>query len=144
MADVVFNHCHSSQFSISCGVPQGSILRPLLFSLYVNDMVIVSFLLFPILFADDTNILLNSKNMSDLFHIMNIELKKIVEWLYVNNFLSMLINYMLFGLSKKRIITDEVLYINNEIITNFKSVTILEDQHNTILHFITPFISYSC
>ena len=124
---VVFNNCHSSQLSISCGVPQGSILGPLLFLLYVNDMVNVSSLLFPILFADDTNIFLNSKNMSDLFHTMNTELKKIVEWLNVNK-LSLNVkktHYMLFGLRKKRIITDEVLYINNEIITNVKSTKFL-------------------
>ena len=65
--------------------------------------------------------------MSDLFHTMNTELKKIVEWLNVNK-LSLNVkktHYMLFGLRKKRIITDEVLYINNEIITNVKSTKFL-------------------
>ena len=40
---------------IICGVPQGSILGPLLFLLHVNDIVEVSSVLIPILYADDTS-----------------------------------------------------------------------------------------
>ena len=102
---VVFNNCHSSQLSIPCGVPQGSILGLLLFLLYVNDMVNVSSLLFIILFADDTNIFLNSTNISDLFHTMNIELQKNVEWSNVNK--------LSLNVKKKPIICDLVSVKND-------------------------------
>ena len=59
--------------NITCGVPQGSILGLLLFLLYVNDICNVSDILFPILFADDTNIFLNGKNTDELVQCMNCE-----------------------------------------------------------------------
>ena len=52
---VSFNtHC-SDMNDIICGVPQGCILGPLLFLLYVNDIVEVSSVLIPMLYADDTS-----------------------------------------------------------------------------------------
>ena len=53
---VQFKEDKSTYQSIRCGVPQGSILGPILFILYINDMYKVSKLLHFIIFADDTNI----------------------------------------------------------------------------------------
>ena len=59
---VLYNDNPSDVRSITCGVPQGSILGPLLFLIYVNDLPNVSDMLFTIMFADDTSMLVNGEN----------------------------------------------------------------------------------
>ena len=84
---VVFNGIESTKRTVTCGVPQGSILGPLLFLLYINDMACISNILYPMLFADDTNVFLSGRTANQLIRIMNGELLKIVDWLDSNKLL---------------------------------------------------------
>ena len=81
---VHFNGISSNQSDITCGVPQGSILGPLLFLLYVNDLPNVSDILFPLLFADDTNLFLSGNDLNNMINVINGEVRKIVSWLNCN------------------------------------------------------------
>ena len=69
---------------ISCGVPQGSVLGPLLFLLYINDLPNISNVLDFYLFADDTNIYYEDVSLISLEKKVNNELKKLNLWLNVN------------------------------------------------------------
>ena len=79
-----FNSKITTLSQITCGVPQGSILGPLLFLLYVNDLNNASSILDPIMFADDTNLFYSHKNIHQLFAKVNEELEKIGDWFKAN------------------------------------------------------------
>ena len=81
---VSYNGTASSKLNISCGVPQGSILGPLLFIIYMNDICNTSKLLSFILFADDTTVLYSHNDLSILCDTLNIELSEVSNWFKAN------------------------------------------------------------
>ena len=81
---VAFDGHTSEILKIKCGVPQGSILGPLLFIIYVNDMCNVSELLFKVLYADDTCVTIAGKNIDQLIFTLNEEVELLNTWLKSN------------------------------------------------------------
>ena len=132
---VVFKDVQSEYSTVTCGVPQGSIMGSLLFLLYVNDIANVSTSLLPILFADDTNVFLTGNNIDQMIEIMNGELNNAFLWLNSNK-LSLNVKktqFMLFSL-RKHIITNTDMCINNQIIDRVEHTMFLGvilDSHLT-------------
>ena len=81
---VSYTNCESSLRDIVCGVSQGSILDPLLFILYANDITYTSSVLDFILFADDSTILYSHKDLSSKINVVNEELEEVSRWFKAN------------------------------------------------------------
>ena len=81
---VTYNGVASASKAIKCGVPQGSILGPLLFLIYINDLAKVCTHTCSVLFADDTNLFLNGRDLKEMEAQLNNELSVISTWLKVN------------------------------------------------------------
>ena len=121
---VLFNGKISDIRDVTCGVPQGSILRPLLFILYINDFAKVPDKLFHVLFADDTNVFLNGKIMNMSIDTIQQELSRLYVWLLANK-LSLNLSkthFMVFHRArhKQYNIHIEIKYLSNKLnIHNF-------------------------
>ena len=81
---VSMNNTTSNTQTVNIGVPQGSVLGPLLFLLYINDFQFVSNELHAIIYADDTNLFLAGDNVDILCNTLNTELKKVSSWFACN------------------------------------------------------------
>ena len=74
----------SNTAPVSCGVPQGSNLGPLLFLVYINDLPNCLTSASPRIFADDTNITFAASTLIDLENAVNLELRNLQRWLITN------------------------------------------------------------
>ena len=121
---------------IDCGVPQRFILGPLLFLIYVNDFYVSSKFKNAI-FADGTNLLISNKNIDELLHEMNKELKSVSTW-FKSNKPSINIDktkWTIFHLaSKKRFMSTKVsrlfidgITLERETVTKFLGIIIGEN-----------------
>jgi len=125
---VQINDIRSNRLNILCGVPQGSILGPKLFILYINDICNVSDIMRLILFADDTNIFKSGHNLNALAAEISLELNKLQVWFNVNK-LSLNVqktNYILFGRTHTNEANEEIkIFINGKEIDRVKSTKFL-------------------
>ena len=136
-----------SCLDVICGVPQGSIVGPVLFLIYVNDLFKESSPLMEVMFADNTNLFLSHKNIGILFAIINEELENVLTW-FKSNKLSLNVDKskssLLHPLSKRQFLPQtlpnlliEDIHIKREHVTKFLAVFIDENlswiQHIEIL-----------
>ena len=131
---VFYNGVTSEMKTIACGVPQGSVLGPLLFLLYINDLPNISDKLQFFLFADDTNIYYESKDLKILEKTVNEELKKLSLWLNLNRLALNVAktNFVIFRSCQKVPNHNVTLLMNKKALQqkdHVKYLGVLLDQH---------------
>ena len=93
---VSVNGVPSDILDVKCGVPQGPVLGPLPFLIFINDLPSVSKKLKFFLFADDTDIYFDAEKLEKIEKIINAELKKVNRWLLLNKLALNVENQILF------------------------------------------------
>lgn len=141
--------CNSDSLSIVAGVPQGSILGPFLFNIYINDIVNISSNVKFIIYADDTNIFLTGKSVNELITHANLLLIRLEKWTRENG---LKINVaktkaMVFHAKNKAEIVKQTIFLNStpvEIVPSLKILgvifqeTLSWDHH---IHFLATKVS---
>lgn len=123
---VRYDNCLSEEAVLSCGVPQGSTLGPLLFLIYINDLPNIMPNATTIMFADDTSIFLSDKDFLPVINELNNVLGNVYTWLCANKVALNIskTKAMLFSHQKLRD-TDVPILINNQGVEFVEETTFL-------------------
>ena len=136
---VTFKDSNSNILRVDCGVPQGSVLGPLLFIIYTNDLPNAIKHSKCILFADDTTIFYSTKHLDELYENISFDLNTLSDWFKANK-LSLNVNktnYMIFK-NIKTPDNSKIIKIGTEIIEQTSIAKFLgifiDDQLNWKTH----------
>lgn len=135
----VLDYVNSSFLTITTGVPQGSILGPLLFIIYINDLHVASNIFSPVIYADDTTLSAALHAFEspgqDRDNNINIELTKVSHWLKLNKLSlnSSKTKAMVFHTPRKKV-SNPYIAIDSvpiEFVKSFDYLGIIFDNHLT-------------
>ena len=118
---------NSSFQKLTCGVPQGSILGPLLFLIYINDLAYASSSAVTILFADDTNAIYKHKSYFQLNKMINEDLNTLGDWFKANKLAlnESKTKYVVFHTVHNKPPSDFTIVLNNTVLERVQSTKFL-------------------
>ena len=145
------NQIQSTSLILNIGFPQGSILGPLLFPIYINDTVNSSNVLSFVLFADDTTVYVQNDSIDSAIEILNKELAKVALW-FDSNKLTLNVNktQMIMLSRKKKLTPQNEVILRNEVVQQVNKAEflgVIVDQHlnwKDHISMISQKISKSC
>ena len=131
---VHFESCKSDLLEIKTGIPQGSILGPLFFSMLINDIVNSSSKLSFLMYADDITIYFNLEDFSFLNreYEINRELEKVNTWFQLNKLTLNVETTKCMLFHKRRTVNPIHILLNNkaiDIVPQFNYLGIILDEH---------------
>ena len=152
---VTYNNNSSTYKPVSHSVPQGSLLGPLLFNIYINDIINTPQHLTSILFADDSCFYLSGPTIEPLINYINFDSINIHKWLVANRLTLNIDKSHFIIFSRKKTPTHSILHnplkINNNILkrvheTNFLGLILThnlswKNQINDIVNRLNKYCS---
>ena len=134
--NVRINKTHSIFQILLSGVPQGSILGPLLFNIFINDLYLWITKTDLLNFADDNTISAAGKTIEDLIYTLETESQKAIEWFKLNEMIVNPDKFQTINVKKNAKIKDSYpLKINDQIINSENSVKLLGIEIDNWLSF---------
>ena len=144
----VINNIRYDTRKVTCGVPQGSTLGPLLFLIYINDLPNSELVSDGRLFADDTNLTFADSNPDKLISVLNDDLKTLQNWLNLNKLsLNAIKTKCMFMASRQKLSTipeePNIAIPGNKIerVRSYKCLGLKLDESWTWEHHVSTIIS---